>query len=208
VVVHGGFWRPHRSLDMTTPLAEELARRGWTVWNVEYRRVGQGGWRETLDDCAAAVDGLAERSRHVLLLGHSAGGHLAVWAAGRTDSAVRVKGAVSVGGVLDLERAARAGTGNDAVSGFLGGAPEEVPDRYRAADPMRRLPTGVPVRCVHSRQDERVPFEQSAGYVEAARRSGDDAELVEVDGSHVDGIDPRTPAGQRVVGVLEGLDAP
>jgi acetyl esterase/lipase len=199
VVVHGGFWRPHRTLEMTAPLAEGLAERGWSVWNVEYRRVGQGSWRDTLDDCAAAVDHLGDRD--MVLLGHSAGGQLALWAAGRA----RVKAVVSVAGVLDLERAARARTGDDAVAGFLGGGPGEVPDRYRAADPMRRLPTRVPVRCLHSRDDERVPFELSASYVEAATRAGDDAGLVEVEGAHADGIDLRTSAGEVVAGVLEAL---
>lgn len=201
VVIHGGFWRPHRSVDMTVPLAAGLALRGWNAWNVEYRRAGQADWRGTLADCAAAIDHLASSA---IVLGHSAGGQLAVWAARR---AAGVTAVVSVAGVLDLDGAARAGIGDDAVAGFLGGGPDEVPDRYRDADPIARLPTGVPVHCVHSPDDERVPFEQSRRYVEAATRSGDDAALVEVEGAHADGIDLWTPAGQRVAAVLEALDA-
>jgi acetyl esterase/lipase len=203
VVVHGGFWRPHRSLDMTAPLAEGLARRGWNTWNVEYRRAGQADWRGTLADCAAAIDHFAAlASGTALVLGHSAGGQLAVWSARRA----RVAGVVSVGGVLDLDSAARAGTGENAVADFLGGGPDEVPDRYREADPIARLPTGVPLRCVHSPDDERVPFEQSRRYVDAAMRAGDDAALVEVDGAHADAIDLRTPAGQCVAAVLEAIE--
>jgi acetyl esterase/lipase len=214
VVIHGGFWRPHRTLDMTAPLAEALAGRGWNVWNVEYRRAGQGPWPATLDDCAAAVDHLPALGRELsldlgtaLVLGHSAGGQLAVWAGGRAGSAVRVRGVLSVGGVLDLSLAARTSIGDNAVCGFVGGMPEELPERYEEADPTRRLPTGVAVRCVHSPTDERVPFAQSARFVDAARSAGDDAELIEVTGGHVDGIDVRTGAGQRVVSVLEGMAA-
>jgi acetyl esterase/lipase len=203
VVVHGGFWRAHRTLDMTAPLAEGLSRRGWNVWNIEYRRAGQAGWRGTLADCAAAIDHLGVLGLGTaLVLGHSAGGQLAAWSARH----VRVAGVVSLAGVLDLDRAARAGTGEHAVAGFLGGGPDEVPDRYRQADPLARLPTGVPVRCLHSPDDERVPFEQSRRYVEAATRAGDDAALVEIEGAHADGIDLRTAAGQRVVEVLEAID--
>lgn len=222
VVLHGGFWRPHRTLEMTAPIAQDLARRGWSAWNVEYRRVGQGNWPATLEDSAAALDHVAALAgelsldlRRVLVLGHSAGGQLAVWSAGRSgeasrrgrpEPAIRVDGVVSLAGVLDLDRAARTHVGDDAVAGFTGGGPDELPDRYREADPTARLPTGVKVRCVHSRTDERVPFEQSLRYVDAARRVGDDAQLVEVSGSHTDAIDVGKPAWQTVLDVLGALD--
>jgi acetyl esterase/lipase len=209
VLIHGGFWRAHRGVEMTAPLAAGLARRGWNVWNIEYRRAGP--WRATLDDCAAAVDQLAVLGRELsldlgtaLVLGHSAGGHLAVWSAGRSQLAVRLSAVVSVAGILDLDRAARTRVGDGAAIEFVG-HPDDVPDRYREADPMTRLPTGVPVRCLHSRDDERVPFEQSARYVASARRAGDDAQLIEVDGAHADGIDLRTAAGKRVAAVLEAI---
>jgi acetyl esterase/lipase len=215
VVIHGGFWRARRSLRMTTACAAALAGRGWHVWNVEYRRGGRGGWRAPLEDCAAAIDHLAVIGRRLdlelgpaIVLGHSAGGQLAMWAGGRAAAGTGVKAVVSVAGILDMAGAARAGTGDDAVVELLGGRPGEVPDRYREADPMRRLPAGVTVRCLHSRADERVPFEQSLRFVQAARRAGDDAQLVEVDGAHADGIDPRTPAGARVAAVLDALDEP
>ncbi len=207
---------------MTAPLAEDLAHRGWTVWNVEYRRNGQGGWPATLDDCGAAVDHLVVLgdefffdAASTLILGHSAGGQLAVWSGGRgavasregrTQPVVRVDGVVSLAGVLDLARAARAKIGEGAVAGFVGGDPDQRPDRYREADPLQRLPTGVPVRCVHSRNDERVPFEQSVSYVGAARRSGDDAELIEVRGTHAEVIDVRNPTWMAVVDAIESLE--
>jgi acetyl esterase/lipase len=207
VVIHGGFWRPHRTLDMTAPLAEGLARHGWNAWNVEYRRVGQGDWRATLADCAAAVDHLTTIGDLAapILVGHSAGGQLAAWVGGRAEPLVQAKAVVALAGILDLDRGAQTGIGEGAVAGFLGGGPDEVPERYRAADPMRRLPTGVPARCIHSVADSRVPFEHSLRYVEAARRAGDDAQLIEVEGEHADAIDPETPAGRRVVDVLAEL---
>lgn len=222
VLLHGGFWRPQRSLDMTAAAAVALAGRGWSTWNVEYRRNGQGEWPATLEDCGAAIDHLAVLGDEVgfdavspLVVGHSAGGHLAVWSAGRAAMAARegspapvvhVDDVISLAGVLDLLRAARAGTGEAAVTGFVGGDPEQLADRYRVADPMQRLPTGSRVRCLHSRDDERVPFEQSASYVDAARRSGDDAELIEVCGTHADLIDIARPAWQAVIDAIESLD--
>jgi acetyl esterase/lipase len=223
VLLHGGFWRPHRSLEMTARPAQDLGQRGRTVWNVEYRRNGQGDWPATLEDCGAAIDHLAglgdefgfDGSR-ALVVGHSAGGQLAVWSAGRRAEALReerppprvdVRDAISLAGVLDLDGAARSGVGDGAVAEFVGGNPEQRPDRYAAADPMQRLPTGARVRCLHSRDDERVPFDQSARYVDAARRCGDDAELIEVVGSHVDMIDIRSPAWAAVVVTIESLTA-
>ena len=224
VIVHGGFWRSHRTLEMCDPIARDLADRGWSTWNIEYRRIGQGDWRATLEDCAAAFDHVPQLARElsvdatrVLALGHSAGGLLAVWCAGRGAAARRagspapaigVDAAVPLAGVLDLAHAARTHVGDDAPVEFLGAGPDEDPRAYEEADPSARLPIGVTVRCVHSRDDERVPFEQSVRYVEAARRAGDHAALVEVGGAHTHPIDPRTAAWRRVVGLVEELDGP
>ncbi|MDX6327563.1 MAG: hypothetical protein QOK15_3917, partial [Nocardioidaceae bacterium] len=120
VVIHGGFWRAQYDASLGQPLAEDLARRGWTAWNVEYRRVGNGGGApQTFDDVSAAIDQLAEVPEldlsRVVTLGHSAGGHLATWAAARGRSAaqpperVEVTAVVSQAGVLDLVSAYRAG---------------------------------------------------------------------------------------------------
>jgi acetyl esterase/lipase len=224
VIVHGGFWRSRRTLRMCDPIARDLGDRGWSTWNIEYRRIGQGDWRATLEDCAAAFDHVPHLARafavdatRVLALGHSAGGHLAVWCAGRGAAARRsgsrapavgVDAAVSLAGVLDLVQAARTHVGDGAAVEFLGAGPDEDPRAYGQADPSARLPIGIPVRCVHSRDDERVPFEQSARYVEAARRAGDDAALVEVGGAHIDPIDVGTAAWQTTVDLVEELDSP
>ena len=212
VVVHGGYWRQAYGAELGRPLAVDLANRGLAAWNLEYRRVGgAGGWPATFEDIAAGLDALAgpvqqaaggrlELDR-VVTVGHSAGGHLAVWAAARhrlpsgapgTDPAVRPIGAVSQAGLLDLVVAARQGLGGDAVLDLLGGPPDAVPDRYAAAAPVALLPLGVPVVCVHGTADDIVPLRQSERYVAAAGRA---AELVTIPGAgHFELIDPADPA--------------
>lgn len=221
VVIHGGFWRAAYGADLGAPLAADLAARGWTAWNVEYRRVGNGGgWPTTFTDVAAAIDLLSAVGDRlgadvidldrVVTLGHSAGGHLAVWAAGRphldadvpgAEPVVTVTGAISQAGVLDLVDGAHLGAG--AVVELLGGTPDEVPERYAAADPIGRLPLGVAVRCVHGRADTIVPLRQSVRYVEAARVAGDDATLVEVDGDHMAMIDVGSQAWPAIVAAVD-----
>jgi acetyl esterase/lipase len=221
VVIHGGYWRSRYAADLGAPLAADLARRGWAAWNLEYRRVGNGGgWPNTLADVAAGIDKLADLEEHgldldrVVAIGHSAGGHLATWAAGRPtlpDSAVgsaprvRLTGVIAQAGVLDLVQGAADGLGNMAVPALLGGMPEELPERYQVASPQHRLPLGVPVRCVHSRDDDTVPFSQSVDFVRAARAAGDDAVLVEVPGGHFGVIDPSTTAWQAIIDLLPEL---
>ncbi|MFN2562723.1 MAG: alpha/beta hydrolase family protein [Jatrophihabitans sp.] len=174
---------------------------------MEYRRVGSGGgWPATLDDVAAAIDHLAELEvdrAPLVAIGHSAGGHLATWAAGRgalpADAPggtpkIAVTGVVSQAGVIDLTVAARTGVGGTAVPDLLGGTPEQVPDRYRIADPIGQVPLRAPVLCVHSRADDTVPFAQSTAYVAAAKRAGGAAELHAVPGDHFAVIDVKAPA--------------
>lgn len=216
VVIHGGFWLDQYDLSLGRPLAASLAQDGWTAANIEYRRVGDGGgWPETFDDVAAAIDSLADLDGvdvggRVVTLGHSAGGHLAVWAAGRpllTGSAwatprVAVTAAVSQAGVLDLTAATADDLGGGAVQRFMGGT---VDDRYRLADPTAVIPLPVPVRCVHGRSDENVPPSQSVEYVRRATAAGADARLTEVDGDHFVVIDPTSPAWAETLTILDAL---
>lgn len=212
VVVHGGFWRQRWDRTTATPLARDLAARGYLGWNVEYRRVGQdgGGWPGTLDDVAAAVDALADveeaDTERVVTVGHSAGGHLALWLAAREEPRVRVGAAVSLAGVADLESGARAELGDGAVSELLGGGPDVVPERYARASPAALLPLGVPQVLVHGARDEVVPPQQSRDYAERARAAGDDVELVELPGAdHFDVIDPDHDAWAAVLARLPRL---
>lgn len=214
VVVHGGFWRARYDWSLGRPLATDLAGRGWTTLTLEYRRVGDGGGvPQTLDDVASGIDllaGVGTDTRTVVALGHSAGGHLAAWAATRTRhprwaGGVEVTHVVAQAGVLDLVRAAHDRLGDGAVQAFLGGEPEEVPQACALADPAVQVPPGRPVWCVHARDDEEVPFAQSADYVATVVAAGGRAELVEVTGGHFDVIDPRTAAWARVVEVLDAI---
>ena len=215
VVIHGGFWQSGYDLSLGRPLAASLAEEGWTAFNLEYRRVGNGGgYPETFDDVAAAIDALAGVTNvdtsTLVTLGHSAGGHLAVWAAGRSklvgsdwaQPAVPVTAAIAQAGVLDLGAAVKENLGGGAVQSLMGGG---VDGRYDLADPTVQIPLDVPVWCVHGQSDEIVPLSQSIGYVDRASRAGATAELVTVDGDHFTLIDPSSPAWARTLQILESL---
>jgi acetyl esterase/lipase len=166
------------------PIARDLSAHGLAVWNIEYRR-GDGAWRDTLADVAAAYDELAEvdsldRTR-IVTLGHSAGGHLAGWLATHRE----LRGFVGLAPVLDLVEAERRGLGNHAARDFLGGAPDAVPDRYAIAAVEARAPQVI----VHGALDDIVPVELSRAYAEATG-----ARLIELsDGDHFSVIDPASP---------------
>lgn len=193
VLLHGGFWTAPWQRDLMDGIAVDLARRGWASWNVEYRRIGAGGgWPQTGEDVLAAVDHVQRLGRvdprRLLLVGHSAGAQLALWAAGERGGrgggpATRV---VGLAGICDLDAAARGRVGGSAVDRFLG--------RHRpsAASPIERLPLGVPVLLAHAVADRLVPVEQSRDYAAAATREGDAVDLVEVaGGDHMSLLDPR-----------------
>ena len=213
VVIHGGFWKAEYDLDLGRPLARSLAEHGWTAWNIEYRRVGAGGGApSTFDDVHAAIECLGSLDHVdtsiVLTLGHSAGGHLAVWAAARqryaawSSAAVRVTGAVSQAGVLDLVAADRADLGSGAVARLLGHPATDADEAY---EPRQQLPLDVPVRCIHGRNDDIVPSSQSSDYVTAARSAGADAAVEMVAGDHFVVIDPASAAWARQLELLDEL---
>ena len=217
VVIHGGFWKAEYDASLGEPLATDLAGRGWTAYNLEYRRVGPGpggggGWPATADDVAAGIDRLADVDGldldRVVTLGHSAGGHLATWAAARGRfepwaGGVDVTHVISQAGVLDLSRAYDEGLGGGAVQALMGRPPGDP--SYDSADPQRQLPLDVPVWCVHGNRDDVVPPAYSADYVRAATAAGATAELVEVEGDHFVVIDTSDDTWDRIVEVLENL---
>ncbi len=216
VVIHGGFWLARYDHTYGAPLAADLAARGWAAWNLEYRRVGDGaggggGDPETFDDIAAGIDKLADLGLDlstVVTLGHSAGGHLATWAASRGRfpqwaGGVDVTHVISQAGVVDLVAAHEAGLGTGAVENFLGRAPgaDDAP-----LDPIRQVPLDVPVWCVHGTDDSNVPISQSQDYVAAAVGAGAVAELVTIEGGdHFVVIDPSSPAWARTVTILDTI---
>jgi acetyl esterase/lipase len=206
VLVHGGFWRDRYHRDLMAPLAADLATLGAASWNVEYRRVGPsgGGVPATLEDVAAAVDHLETLAAdhhldldRVGVVGHSAGGQLALWLTSRgqrppgspgSPPRVRVVAAVAQAPVASLLDAGHLGDG--AVGDWLGCAPGDDPARYALADPIRWVGHGVPVLLVHADGDEVVPLEQSHRYEAAASAAGDPVELVTAPGDHMAVIDP------------------
>ena len=207
VVIHGGFWKSAYDLTLGQPLARSLAAEGWTAWNIEYRRVGNGGGTpRTFDDVAAAIDALAGIDgldlSTVVTLGHSAGGHLAVWAAGRADPGVRVTHAISQAGVLDLVMSDRMALGGGAAAALLG---HPAGPRDARWDPQQQIPLDVPVWCVHGVDDAIVPLGQSEGYVVDARAAGARAEIVRVEGDHFVVIDPTTPAWAAQLEILDAI---
>lgn len=211
VVIHGGFWKAEYDISLGRPLATSLAEEGWAAWNIEYRRIGDassgggGGTPETFDDVAAAIDKLADLdldTSNVITLGHSAGGHLAVWAAGRTDPKVKITAAISQAGVLDLIGATDQGLGGGAVEALLGHPATAADAPY---DPLQQVPLDIPVWCVHGDGDSIVPLVQSETYVGAATGAGAQAELVEVEGDHFVVIDVSSDAWQTQLGILDKL---
>lgn len=193
VVIHGGFWSGRYALNLGTQYAIEFARAGFAAWNIEYRRVGAGGtWPEVSRDVSDAVDavgGVVQENSpfrldrgDVRIVGHSAGGQLAVWLAGREEPDIRPSRVVSQAGVLDLTVGPSNKSVNPAVQALLGVSYEQAPELYRSASPLHRLPTGIPVHCIHGAADAQVAASHSERYVEAAVEAGDDARLSIVDG--------------------------
>lgn len=224
VLIHGGFWRQLYTKRLMHGLAKAVVDRGWIAYNIEYRRVGafgSGGWPATFDDVSAAVDALAEVEGvdclRVVTCGHSAGGHLALWAA--TDRAtegtpgvphpVRPCAAVSLAGVVDLIAAAHMGLGGGAVEALMGGSPEEQPARYARGSPAEHLPLGVPQVLVHGLADTSVPSSLSEDYVARALSLGDDATFVPLpEASHMDMISGHGPAFGALAIALDRLAPP
>jgi acetyl esterase/lipase len=212
-LLHGGGWKEHWTRDLMDGAAVDLTRRGYATWNLEYRRVGPGGggWPTTFLDVAAGLDALVELSgRHqldldrVTVLGHSAGGQLALWSASRSTGdpggAARVRPAlvVAIAAVADLVEASRRGLvgGDDIAARLLGGTPETVPDRYALASPLERLPLGVPQLVVQGSRDYLTDLRDLARrYVDRATRAGDPVELLELDAAeHLEVVDASTAA--------------
>jgi acetyl esterase/lipase len=207
VVVHGGAWKATYNLIHTGHLCLALGKAGIATWNVEYRSRGDvgGTWPGAGTDVAAAVSFLPELAERypldadrVVLVGHSAGGQLALWAAKQAQLPV-----VALAAVSDLrESADRVGPAG-AVASFMGGAPNDVPDRYAEASPFDLLPLGVRQILVHGTNDAEVPYAMSERYVEAA---ADEAELISFKGAgHFEPIDPQAREWPQTLDAVRSL---
>ena len=212
VLIHGGFWRAQYGLDLMDPLAADLIARGYAVLNIEYRRVGSGGgYLETLHDVAAAIDLLPTLStaldlNDVAVIGHSAGGHLALWAGSRgalpagapgTDPLVVPRLAIGLGPVFDLVASDAAQVGAGAVTDFMGGSATELADEYAIATPSAAA--GVPLVVVRGALDDIVPAQF------AVPTPIGDVKVVDIaDEDHFDLIDPASDSWAAVIELLTG----
>lgn len=219
VLWHGGYWRAEWDRTHIGPMAHDLARRGYVVVTPEYRRTGEGGgWPTTFADVAASVDALprlledaapgrADLAR-IGYAGHSAGGHLAVWATlrhrlpagspGQTTEPPRVTGVLALAPVLDLAGAYRRDLDDGAVRALLGGGPAELPERYAATDPMAIGVPETPVLLVFGDRDNRVPVEMFHEY--HAVTGCPFVELADAD--HFAVIDPTASVWPQIVDAL------
>jgi acetyl esterase/lipase len=198
IFIHGGFWRAQHALDYAGHVCSVLARQGVATWNIEYRRVGDagGGWPGTLDDVRRGAEFIEEIARshaidleRIVVAGHSAGGHLPLWLA--AQNTMRLRQAISIAGVTDLRRAFELHLGDGSTEQFLGGSPEEVPERYSSTSPIELLPIHTPQMLIHGTCDEVVPIELSERFSAASAN----CELLRLEGGdHFDAIDPRSHA--------------
>ncbi len=213
VVLHGGHWRTGFGKLVTRPIAVDLARRGLAAWNLEYRRLGRGGgWPMTFQDVGAGIDHLATLAdprldlARVTLLGHSAGGHLALWAAGRGTSPPDAVGSsprvlpthvAALAPVTDLASAGRA------ARELVGGSPEDRPERWAQVDPARRPPPPMPTLVAHGEADQTIDVERSRRYVARCSAEGGDIRLLAPPGEvHRDPIDPSSASWAAVLAWL------
>jgi acetyl esterase/lipase len=207
--IHGGFWRAKYNLDHAGHLCAALTVKGLATANVEYRRVGNesGGWPNTFADIRSAYQFLRQNARQhnldpqkLVVMGHSAGGQLALCLAAREPGVTRV---VSLAGVVDLQCAYQLHLSNNAVVEFLHGTPTEVPDHYREADPMELSISQGHQWLIHGTDDDVVPSVFSRDYIASTQKrfgnKQEDAHLVEIPtATHLDLIDPRTKAWKQV----------
>jgi acetyl esterase/lipase len=210
-VVHGGYWQAIHNLTHAGHLCLDLAAHGIATWNVEYRRLGDpgGGWPGTPEDVLRALDHLAELAREhpldldrVVVLGHSAGGQLALWAAARTR--LRLRGVVSLAGVVDLHMLDGMGADRGLARRLLGGGPDEVPDRWHEASPRQQLPW--PVRTILISGTDDVHWGPNEATAAAAKDVGGEVELVALpDAGHFELVDPAAPEWEIVRAQVHAL---
>ena len=209
IMIHGGFWRQKHDLAHAGHLCAALTACGLTTANIEYRRVGEpgGGWPGTFDDVQSAIQSV--RTHHgngndkpAVVVGHSAGGHLALWAATQQQDLAAV---VALAPVACLRTAWQQRLGDGAVADFLGGAPDAVPDRYHFACASEHS-TRTRRVLIHGTADDVVPLSISRDYVRARAAESEAIKLIELPGAdHFDVIDPRSAPGAIVVREIRNL---
>lgn len=227
VVIHGGCWVQYADAAYTAPLASALVKEGWATWNLEYRRAHEegGAWPGTFLDVGRGLDALRDSAaqyqldlNRVVVLGHSAGGQLALWAAGRKriphDSALYVanplplRGVVSLAGIADMRVYAERGPQGCAEGALrvMGGTADQQPSRYAAASPAELLPLGTPQVLVWGEEDTIVPEKLFEDYETSAKKADDPVEIIRIPkNGHHELCSPEAPGYPKIVGVLRRL---
>ena len=211
VNIHGGFWRARYDLTHAGHLCAALAKEGYATWNLEYRRVGNpgGGWPGSFEDISQGFLHLQQVAAsypinpgRVIVMGHSAGGQLALVLAAHQD----VRGVISLAGVADMQRAFTLNLSNDAVGEFLGGSPQRADEHFAEADPIRLPMPKKQQRLIHGTKDDIVPLELARRYRDAKQKLGEPVKLYEIpNAGHFELIDPRTEAWKTVADTVREL---
>ncbi len=224
ILIHGGCFLAQYDLEHTGPASEALTELGFAVWSLEYRRVGNpgGGWPGTFLDIARGTDfvrGLAAEYsldvNQVITMGHSAGGHLALWAAARhrlppssplyLPNPLIPKGVVALGSVPTLEMLHKEQACGAVVNKLMGGSPLAVPERYSHAAPAHLFPLGVPQILINGRFDESW-FRFGKAYFDQAQQAGEDIRfIVAPESGHFEVIMPASSTWPIVTGALESI---
>ena len=224
IMLHGGCWQAQYDLAPLGEFNQTLQQNGIAVWSLEYRRLGNGGgWPNTFLDVAAGTDYLREIAAEygldldrVIVAGHSAGGHLALWLAARhrltasstlyATNPLPVQGVLSLAGVADMTSAARENICGGAPLALLGGDPETQPQRYVDGSPAALLPLGVPQILINGDRDHAVPLPYVQPYAELARQSGDNVPLAVLENSgHFEIVTPHSAVWPIVYSAVQEL---
>jgi acetyl esterase/lipase len=228
VVIHGGCWLAQYNYQYMNHLSAALTKADYATWNLEFRRVGDpgGGWPGTFLDVGQGVDFVKQlarqyslNSKKVVVMGHSAGGHLALWAAGRknlprnselyTRNPLKVTGVVSLAGIPDLVSYSVAkGSCNAAVEKLMGGSPGAVPHRYQQGTPSSKLARRATVRLVQGSLDPIVPVSQASDFAAKSSGKGSHVKIALLpQAGHFDLVAPTSPVWPTVAqAVKEALE--
>ena len=226
MLIHGGCWRSRYDYTLMDSMSVDLSRRGYAVWNIEYRRTEDagGGYPGTFLDVAHAFKHLSTIApeydldlSNISIMGHSAGGHLALWlgtmpqqegSAFYVNDLPPIKGIISLAGINDLPAYYSPTACADNTVKLLGGRPDQQVERYRMASPINFIPLDVPQILVNGVNDEIVPLTHIQPYFDKGVSAGDPTELVEIEGAgHFEVITPGSIAWPQIVNALTRLSS-